>query len=626
MLSRKLFLIFSFIFLSFTMIPFGLAGKDYTLRSPDKKILVTVQVGDKVTYSVSYNNITILTPSVISLSTDLINFGTNPKVKSTSVRTVDKMIEPVVRQKSALIRDQFNELTIGFKGKYSLILRAYNDGMAYRWNTSLDGEMKVLGEEVNYCFDKDHMLYFPEESSMFTHHEREYKYIPVSSVTADSLSSVPVLAMFDEGPRVAITESDLFDYPGIFLRGKDDKPLCLKGAFPYYPLEFELKGDRNEKVIKRAEYMALVNGPRSFPWRIMVIVPEDKDLIASQMVFRLASEPSLKDVDWIKPGKVAWDWWNANNIYNVDFKAGINTETYKYYIDFAAKYGIEYIIMDEGWYQLGDLTAINPDINMDELVAYAKQKKVGIILWVVWKTLYDQLDDAMSMFSQWGISGIKVDFMQRDDQWMVNYYWLIAKRAAENHLLVDFHGAYKPSGLRRAFPNVLTREGVRGLEWDKWSGGANPENAVTIPFIRMLAGPMDYTPGAMLNATKEQFRYVFDKPMSQGTRCQQLAMYVVYESPLQMLADSPTHYLENEECMDFLSVVPTVWDETWVLDAKVADYVLLARRSGDEWYIGAMSDWTPRDLEADLAFLDEGQYKAIIYQDGDECRPSVGRL
>ena len=322
---------------------------------------------------------------------------------------------------------------------------------------------------------------------------------------------------------------------------------------------------------------------------------------------------------WIslKPGKVAWDWWNWNNIYGVDFRAGINTETYKYYIDFASKYGIEYVILDEGWYKLGNLLNVVPEINVEELVTHGKAKNVGIILWVIWKTLDDQLEEALDQFVKWGVKGIKVDFMQRDDQWMVNYYYKIAREAAKRHLVVDFHGAYKPTGLIRTYPNVLTSEGVRGLENSKWSkDDPSPGHNVTIPFIRMLAGPMDYTPGAMINATTEQFQPIFNRPMSQGTRCHQLAMYVVYESPLQMLCDSPSNYLRELECMEFLSRVPTVWDDTRVLDAKIGEYILLARKSGNDWYVGAMTNWTARELEVDFSFLDAGNYNIEIYQDG----------
>jgi alpha-glucosidase len=349
---------------------------------------------------------------------------------------------------------------------------------------------------------------------------------------------------------------------------------------------------------------------------VLVIAEDDGDLIESEMVYKLSPENRIKDPSWIRPGKVAWDWWNANNIFGVDFRAGINTETYKYYIDFASRYGIEYIILDEGWSDTTDLFQVNPDIDLDELLEHARRKNVGVILWVVWKTLDDQLDEALDRFAEWGIKGIKVDFMQRDDQWMVNYYWKVAEAAARRKLLVDFHGSYKPAGLRRAYPNVLTREGVRGLEHVKWSEHPTPEHNLLLPFIRMLAGPMDYTPGAMINAQKNNFNAVFTRPMSLGTRCHQLAMYVVFESPLQMLADSPSHYLREEACVGFLAVVPTVWDETRVLDAKVGDYVLIARKSGEEWYVGAMTDWSPRELTMDLSFLPEGDFTMEFFQDG----------
>jgi alpha-glucosidase len=334
------------------------------------------------------------------------------------------------------------------------------------------------------------------------------------------------------------------------------------------------------------------------------------------MIWKLASASEIEDPSWIKPGKVSWDWWNDNNIYGVDFKAGINTETYKYYIDFASNYNLEYIILDEGWYHLEDVLKIKKEINLPELLAYAESKNVGIILWVTWKALYDQLDLALQTFEDWGVKGIKVDFMQRDDQWMVNYYTLIAEKAAQHHLLVDFHGAYKPTGLHRTYPNVITFEGVAGMEQSKWGTKANPEHDLILPFIRMVAGPMDYTPGAMKNASQEDFRPIYSSPMSQGTRCHQLAMYVVFESPLQMLSDNPSNYLKEAEAMKFLEQVPTTWDDTKVLSAKVSDYILLTRKSKEKWFIGAMTDWDERYLSISFDFLDEGDYMLQIWQDG----------
>ncbi len=325
---------------------------------------------------------------------------------------------------------------------------------------------------------------------------------------------------------------------------------------------------------------------------------------------------TLQDTSWIKPGKVAWDWWNAHNVYDVDFKAGINTQTYKYYIDFAAKYGIEYIILDEGWYKLGNLLEVVPEINMEELIAYAKQKNVGIILWVIWKTLDDQLETALNQFAKWGVKGIKVDFMQRSDQLLIDYYHKISREAAKRKMLVDFHGDQKPATMTRTWPNLISTEGVKGLEWSKWSAETEPEHNVTLPFTRMFLGPMDYTPGAMLNAPKTSFAPIFNHPMSLGTRCHQLAMYIVYESPLQMLADSPSNYLREPQVMDFLAPVPTQWDETKVLDGRIAEFVVVARRNDRDWYIGGMTNWTSRELEIDLSFLPQGNFSMEAFQDG----------
>ncbi len=331
----------------------------------------------------------------------------------------------------------------------------------------------------------------------------------------------------------------------------------------------------------------------------------------------LLEKPSqVQDTSWIKPGKVAWDWWNANNIYGVDFKAGINTATYKYYIDFAAKYGLQYIVLDEGWYKLGNVLEAAPEINIEELTAYARKKNVGIILWVIWKTLDDQLQPALDQYAKWGISGIKVDFMQRDDQKMIDFYHKVSRETARRKMLVDFHGGQKPASMTRTWPNLISAEGVRGMEWSKWSADSEPEHNVTLPFTRMFLGPMDYTPGAMQNATKNTFAPIHMRPMAMGTRCHQLAMYVVYESPLEMLADSPSNYLREPEAMEFLSAVPTVWDDTKVLDARIADYVAVARRNGRDWYVGAMTDWTARELELDFSFLPEGEFVMTSYRDG----------
>jgi alpha-glucosidase len=590
-------------------------AKEYQLASPDGNLRVKIDIGEKITYSLIDKSQVLLEPSPISLTLSQNKIlGANPQVLEVKRRSMDEKIIPPVRIKSAVIPDRFKEMSIKFAGGFGLIFRAYTEGVAYRFVTDLDGEITVATEQVALNFGRDQAIFFPQEESFQTHCERLYKHLKLSEISDAMFCSLPALVDVKDGPKVLITEADLDDYPGLYLHGGNNH--SLYGKFPAYPLAVKAQNDRDVPVTKRADFIAKTQGRRSFPWRVLMVAEKDGDLIENQMVYALAKPCQLKDTSWIKPGKVAWDWWNANNLYGVDFRAGINTQTYKYYIDFASKYGIKYVIFDEGWYVLGDLTKVSKGMDMDELFHYAKSKNVGIILWTVWKTLNDQLPVAMDQFQRWGVKGIKVDFMQRDDQWMVNFYHKIAREAAKRHMLVDFHGAFKPTGLRRAYPNVLTREGVLGMEHSKWSTDSDPQHCVTIPFIRMAAGPMDYTPGAMVNAQMKNFRPIFDRPMSMGTRCQQLAMYVVYESPLQMLADSPSNYLREPQCMEFLAKVPTVWDETKVLDARVGDYVLVARKSGDEWYVGAMTDWTPRELTVDFSFLDPGRHTIEIYRDG----------
>ncbi|MDH5385280.1 MAG: glycoside hydrolase family 97 protein [Candidatus Aminicenantes bacterium] len=593
----------------------GLSADDYEVYSPDQNIKLKIEIKEKIYYSVVHKSREILTSSPLSMTIRNQGvLGQNPVLEDVSQRSINQEIHPVVRVKSAVINDNFNEKTLKFKGNYSLVFRVYDDGVAYRFETSFEEDIDILSEEVVFQFADDNNVYFPLEESFFTHQERVYKYLPLSQISEYEMCYTPALIDIQDGPKVAIAEADLEDYAGLYLQGTS-RP-SLKGIFPAAALKERQTRDRDVRIVQRANHIAHTTGKRTFPWRVLIIAGRDGDLIESQMIFKLAKPLQLEDTSWIKPGKVAWDWWNANNIYGVDFKAGINTETYKYYIDFASDHGIEYVILDEGWYVLGDLLNINPEIDIPEITQYAHDKNVGIILWVVWKTLDDQLHKALDQFEKWGVKGIKVDFMQRDDQWMVNYYQKIAREAAKRHLVVDFHGAYKPTGLRRAYPNVLTREGVLGLEHNKWSKNVTPEHDVTIPFIRMLAGPMDYTPGAMINAQKDDFRAIFTRPMSMGTRCHQLAMYIVYESPLQMLADSPSNYRKEKECVEFLSRVPCVWDDTRVLDARVADHIVIARRSGDIWYLGAMTDWTARELSIDLNFLEEGDYQAEIFKDG----------
>ena len=589
--------------------------KTYSLLSPDKKLEVKITISEIITFSVIKNGVEIIAPSSISMTIDeKIVLGKNSTIIKSKNNSVNKIIPRVVKQKSKEVVENYNEIRVSFKEKFALTFRVFNEGVAYRFETDFPKDIKITNEECSFNFAGDYSIYFPEENSFMSHNENLYPCLSLKEISDSRFCSTPTVVDTKLGTLIGITESDLYDYPGLWLKGTSAN--SLKGLFPKYVLEEKAKNDRNIEPISRADYLTKTKGARTFPWRIFGITNNDGDLITNELVFLLSQENKLDDVSWIKPGKVAWDWWNANNIYGVDFRAGVNTETYKYYIDFASKYGIEYIILDEGWYKLGDLLSPSPEMDIPELMRYAKEKNVGIILWVIWKTLEDQLIPALDQFEKWGAVGIKVDFMQRDDQEIVNYYWKVAEEAAKRKLLVDYHGAHKPAGLFRPYPNVITNEGVKGLENNKWSSDVTPEHCVTIPFTRMFAGPIDFTPGAMINVQVNSYKDMFYQPVSMGTRAQQLAMYVVYESPLQMLCDLPTNYYKEPECMRFLSKVPSVWDETKVLDAKIADYILVARKNGADWYVGAMTDNTPRTLVVDFSFLGEGEYKAEIWQDG----------
>ncbi len=592
-------------------------AQDITLSSPNDINKINIFIGENISYEVIHRDQKILERSPMSITINGRELGVNPRARSPRRRAVDQLINPVVKVKRAQIRDHFNEIEIPFRGGYSVIFRAYDDGVAYRFRTNLKGLITVDSENVSYNFPLNHSATFPIADGYYTHYERGSTTQNINDLSDDQFSCLPVLIARESGQKMVITEADLYDYPGYYLEKGGES--ALQSTFPRYPKTYKASTDRDVIPELREDFIARTNGRRVYPWRLMVISDNDAELLQNEMVYKLSRPLMLSDVSWIKPGKVAWDWYNANNVFGVDFQSGINTDTYKYYIDFAAKYNLDYVILDEGWYDIktNDLIHPVPSIDMPALAAYGKEKSVDLILWVTWKALEDNLAGALEQFSDWGIKGIKVDFMQRDDQWMVQYYEKVAKAAAEHHMLVDYHGSYKPSGLRRAYPNVISREGVRGLEQHKWVGQfANPENDLIIPFTRQLAGPMDYTPGAMRNAQKANYQPIFNRPMSLGTRCHQLAMYVIYESPLQMLADAPSNYLNEEECMEFLSKVPTVWDETEILEASFGDYIVTARKHGENWYVGAMTDWDARDLKLDLSFLEEGNYQIQYYQDG----------
>ena len=590
------------------------ADSNFTLRSPDDRIEIQIHVANRITYDVALKGRPLLKDSTLALNVGGKTLGENPQLKSSKKNSADKMLEPVVRQKFAKIREHYNELRLDFDGGFAVVFRAYPEGVAYRIETSLGGEnVKVFNEDATFRFAADFSVFYPEEESMFSHNERKYLPRPLKDISDKTFATLPAVVDAN-GVKVAVAESDVEEYPGLWLRGTSAN--ALTATFERYPLKEQLEKDRDFKVTEAADYIAVTHGTRSFPWRVLGIAENDKDLISNPLIWLLEKPSQLTDVSWIKPGKVAWDWWNFNNIYGVDFKAGVNTQTYKYYIDFAAKNHLDYIILDEGWYKLGNVLEVVPEINIEELTAYARQKNVGVILWVVWKSLADQMQPALDQYAEWGIKGIKVDFMQRNDELLMNFYHQLSAECAKRKMLVDFHGAQRPASLTRTWPNLISTEGVRGMEWSKWSAETDPPHNVTLPFTRMFLGPMDYTPGAMLNAQKDMFAPIFKRPMALGTRCHELAMYVVFESPLQMLSDSPSNYEREPESLAFLSAVPSTWDETIPLDGKISEYVVVARRNGKDWYVGAMTNWAERDIEIDLSFLTSGSFTIDAYQDG----------
>ena len=625
---NKLFFLSTLFFLIAAVHSTAFAQKDYALNSPDGKLKVIVSIHNDIQYSVSHEKDLMISPSTISMTLgDGQSFGKNPHLKKQSVREINETI-PAVIYKKKQISNHCNEAVFEFKENFNLVFRVYNDGVAYRFVSKLDKPFTVQSEEASFNFPGNPHAFIPYvnkigsfESQFYNSFENTYTYIPLSEWDSKRIAFAPVLIEGVNGKKVCITEADLLNYPGMYLyKGESDKG--LRGVFAPYPKEI-LQGGHNMlqgEVQSREAFIAKQEGGCNFPWRVIIVSNQDAELTNSDMVYRLASPPAKDDFSWVKPGKVAWDWWNDWNLYNVDFKAGINNATYKYYIDFASNHHIEYVILDEGWSVnlAADLYQVIPDIDLKELVEYANQKNVGLILWAGYYAFNKDIEGICKHYSEMGIKGFKVDFMDRDDQLMVQFLANTARIVAKYHMLIDFHGTYKPTGLQRTFPNVINFEGVHGLEQMKWAEPSVDQVTydVTIPFIRMVAGPFDYTQGAMRNATQENYRPVFSEAMSQGTRCHQLAEYVIFESPLNMLCDSPSNYLNEAECTEFIASTPTVWDNTLALNGKVGEYVTIARQKGNIWYVGSLTNWTPRSFELDLSFLGDGAFTAEVFKDG----------
>lgn len=601
------------LFLAFLF--FGARSQKYVLNSPDQKLSAEIEINQEITVKMINAGEPLLSFSGLSLETPGGKF-TNLQVKKATRATVDEEVKPVIREKADRYRNWYNELVVSFKSNHSITFRLFNEGLAYRFSTSVKDSLTILKEDLHIQFQENDSIRFQPAKSFKSSYETPYEFKKISALENGKLCHLPVLIEKQNGMFVMITEADLYHYPGLWIKGNGKTELTVTN--PTYPKKYSNQGSIYEhgQIAERYDFVARVEGTRSYPWRIFAIADQEDGLISNHMVYLLASPTELQDVSWIKPGVVMFDWWAKNNIYGVDFKAGINTKTAKYFIDFCAAYGFRYFLFDDGWCPKDDLLHEVPGLNMAEVTAYAKTKGVDVMLWVIWHALKNQWDPAFEQFEKWGIKGVKMDFMDRDDQPMVEFYEAVARKAAEKKMVIDFHGAYKPCGLSRKYPNVLTREALIEFEYSGGTTWDNTEHHNLLPYIRMFTGAMDYIPATMRNSTKDNFRPVGDYPMGQGTRAHAMALFVILSSPMEMLPDSPSDYYREKECTEFLAKIPVEWDETRLLKGKISKYTVIARRSGDDWYVGAITNQDERNLEIATDFLKQGKYHIEIIEDG----------
>lgn len=581
----------------------GHARKVITAQSPDKQTCVSVTLADKIYYDVVSNNDTLLKQSIVGMQLRNKTLGDNPVLKKKRVRNIEETVTPLFPLKYSQVENNYTLLSLDMQGGYAVDFRIYNDGVAFRMRTSLPGEIEVMQENTVFQLAENCKLVLQQPGGFKTGCEEYYSLVNSNAWKREErMSELPILIMGQEY-KILLSEFDLYSYPGLFLRGNADN--SLSAIQPKNPLEYEDDGDRKQRILKEADYIAKTQGTRTFPWRYMLITREDGRLAENTMPMRLSGKCMLEDMEWIKPGQTCWDWLNGIPYGpDVTFKGGINLDTYKYFVDFASRNGIPYIIMDEGWaLSTKDPYRTNPNVNLPELIRYAKSKNVGIFVWLPWLTVEHNME-LFQKFEEWGIVGTKIDFMDRQDQWMVDFYERVAKKAAEHHIMIDFHGAFHPSGLEYRYPNVLTYEGVRGMEFN---GGCRPNNSIWFPFLRGAIGPMDYTPGPMICYQPEYHHGNRPFCSGVGTKVYHLAAFVLFESHLQMLMDNPSRYDMWSDCRDYITSVPVNWDETRVLVAEAGQYIVMAKRRGDKWFIGGITNDKQREVEVTLSFLPEGK-------------------
>ena len=602
---------------------FAAKEKKYVLSSPDGTLKVEISAGNELAYQVMHGNDTILSHSNIGLVLeDGTIVGKTPRITGERRKKIKDNIEsPFYRFKEFVATG--NELDLKLKGGFGIIFRAYNEGVAYRFYTTQSSDIIIKEEQAEFNFKEDYTAYLPyttnDKKTMAMAYQNVYDITPLSKAQP-KLAFLPVTV--DCGSvKLTLLESDLEAYPGMFVQSQQGK-YGLKGVFAPYPAKTDFYPWRKQEyVTETTDFISRSRGSRSYPWRVLAITEKDTDMPVNNLVYALASPNRIGDTSWIKTGKVAWDWWNDWNLKGVPFKAGINMDTYKYYIDFASRNGLEFIVLDEGWYdpKSGDMLTVIPELDLPELIAYGKSKGVEIVLWTVFNVLDSQLEAACKKYADMGIKGFKVDFLDRDDQTAVEMVYRIAEMTARYKLTLDLHGIYKPTGINRTYPHIINFESVFGMEEVKWTDIKNnmPLYDVTFPYIRMMAGPVDYTPGAMRNATKADWRAMYYTPASMGTRCHQLAAYIVHDSPFTMLCDAPTNYLNEQECVDFIASLPVEVDSTFIASGELGKYIVTVRKKDVNWYIGGMTNWDERDVQLDFSFLPEGMsYTAVLFKDG----------
>jgi len=592
----------------------SISSKDIKVLSPNGKIEAVIDIEKEVSIRINNAGYPLLEPTLINLTVNDRNLLTDTKLIKVSKQSVNKILTPVVKVKTDQIVENFNELTFSFKNNISLIVRAYNEGIAYRFRTVLKNNIIVNNEELELNFPPEMFAYLMKEPGFGSMSEAPYIPSLVTDYKEDCLFSLPALFKAKNNNFLLITESDLIDYPGMWLTKKNGK---LKATLPCKVTATQTEACTSQRfVTERADFLAETNGAREFPWRAFLVADSEKELVTNQMVYLLASPAKEADYSWIEPGMATLDWWGRRNIFHTDFKGGVNTEVHKYFIDFNHKYGLKYFILDDGWSDGCDLKKTNKDLDLNALQQYAEKKNVSLVYWVHAFALAQDVPGNLDFLKTKGAKGIKVDFFGRDDQDVINLIHEISREALKREIVVDYHGICKPIGLIRTYPNILTSEGLIEFEMNGVSDWANPIHHCMLPFIRMPTGPMDYLPGTFNNAQRREFYQSLDRPVGLGTRAHSMALAVLFESPITMLPDSPSDYLNEDECMTFMSKIPVTWDEIKMIDGKIGEYVVIARRKGVNWYLAAITNWDERTIDVNLDFLNNGSYSLEYIEDG----------